>query len=357
MRVCYFGGYDRDHPRNRVLITGLQQGGAELIECHTRHPIKLIRALSLVVQYLRAASHTDVLVVGASGHAYVPLAWVLASLTRKPLLFDAFVSLFEIWEDESEATRPIRIRGRWAYLLDLLSFRLSDMVLVDTEEHAAYFRETFRLPGAKVRSLPVGADATAVARERMGGFRVMFAGSLLPLHSAETIVRAADLLEDADDVVIELMGGREERRHLESGCSSSRVRFRDPVPYSEYIHALAQADVALGAFGTTEKAKRVIPCKVYDALATGVPLITGDTPAIRRILRHGENAILIPPGNAEELADAIRWLRNDSALRTRLSTQGRETFKRVGTPLIVGRKALAICSALVNPTPAEKAQQ
>src|SRR5262249_22149328 len=34
MTICYWGTYDRDYPRNRVLINGLKASGAEVTECH-----------------------------------------------------------------------------------------------------------------------------------------------------------------------------------------------------------------------------------------------------------------------------------------------------------------------------------
>src|SRR5215471_8303307 len=95
MTVCYFGAYDPSYARNRILMAGLKAHGIRVIECHSRKP-RLIRLVSLIWQYLRWGWCCDVLVVGAFGHAYVPLAWVLARMSGKPLIFDAFASLYEV---------------------------------------------------------------------------------------------------------------------------------------------------------------------------------------------------------------------------------------------------------------------
>ncbi len=50
----------------------------------------------------------------------------------------------------------------------------------------------------------------------------------------------------------------------------------------------------------------MIPNKVFQALACGTPVVTADTPAARELLRDGESALLVPPGDPEALADAIR---------------------------------------------------
>jgi len=62
----------------------------------------------------------------------------------------------------------------------------------------------------------------------------------------------------------------------------------------------------LGIFGTSAKAGRVIPNKVFQALACGAPVVTADTAAARELLRDGESALLVPPGDPEALAAAIR---------------------------------------------------
>jgi glycosyltransferase involved in cell wall biosynthesis len=50
----------------------------------------------------------------------------------------------------------------------------------------------------------------------------------------------------------------------------------------------------------------VIPNKVFQALACGTPVVTADTPATRELLRDGESALLVPPGDPAALVDAIR---------------------------------------------------
>ena len=93
-------------------------------------------------------------------------------------------------------------------------------------------------------------------------------------------------------------------------------------------------DLSLGVFGVTPKTFRVIPSKVYDICAAGVPFITADTPAIREVFTHKKNAYLVPPGNPNALAEAILDLKNDPELRLRISQSSFETGKSIGNALL-----------------------
>ena len=55
----------------------------------------------------------------------------------------------------------------------------------------------------------------------------------------------------------------------------------------------------------------------------GKAIVASDLDQIGRLLTHKENAILVPPGNANKLAEAILSLAEDSALRTRIGSQAR----------------------------------
>ncbi len=81
----------------------------------------------------------------------------------------------------------------------------------------------------------------------------------------------------------------------------------------------------LGIFGDTSKAGRVVPNKVFQAMAVGAAIITRDSAAARELLRDGESALLIPPADPDALAIAIRRLR-DPALRERLGAAARARY-------------------------------
>jgi glycosyltransferase involved in cell wall biosynthesis len=61
------------------------------------------------------------------------------------------------------------------------------------------------------------------------------------------------------------------------------------------------------------------PLKLFEYMAAGRPIIASDLPAIREVLRHGENSLLVPAGSADAIAAAIRTLISDPQLAQRLA--------------------------------------
>ena len=56
------------------------------------------------------------------------------------------------------------------------------------------------------------------------------------------------------------------------------------------------------------------------------PVITGDSPAVRQALEHGEHVFLCKRADAQSLADAVRVLRASPDLRARLAQRGHRLF-------------------------------
>src|SRR4030095_5458226 len=122
----------------------------------------------------------------------------------------------------------------------------------------------------------------------------------------------------------------EERQSITELVSSLGVRsveFMGTQPPSRIAEILKDADLSLGIFGTTGKAFRVVPNKVYEAMAAGRPVITGDSPAAREFLEDGEDCMLCGRGNPEALARAIRTIRRNPALARKLAEGGRRSFE------------------------------
>ena len=366
MRVCYFGTYDVEQSRNSVIIQGLRQNGVEVVECHARlwrntadkiqsvkrglfHPGLLWRALRtylrLLRRYVRIGDY-DVMVVGYAGHFDIFLAKLLTIFSRKPLVFDALLSLTEtIVEDRGLAPRG-SLLAHLAYLMDKYSCRLADLVLLDTQAHVQHFHQDFGTSLDKLRQVPVGADEVYCRGPSSSGgesdsFRVLYFGQYIPLHGVNYIVQAAKALEGHPDIRFELVGDGqtyEEALSLAQRLQVKNVAFHRVWLSPEDLIAdfILSADVCLGVFGDSPKARRVVPIKVFVALAMGKPVITGDSPAARELLTHEKDAILCEMADPQALAQAILLLKGDRSLRERIAKQGHLLFQGKFSSRVIG---------------------
>jgi glycosyltransferase involved in cell wall biosynthesis len=157
-----------------------------------------------------------------------------------------------------------------------------------------------------------------------GKLRVLFWGTFIPLHGIDTIVAAARALDTRGiPVEITLIGWGQTAPDIAASLLERPVAClqwqRALVAPEEIAASVRASDCTLGIFGTSAKAARVVPYKIYQAMACARPIVTSDTVAARTYLVDDENCVLVPPGDPEALADALARLQQDPALRTRLA--------------------------------------
>jgi glycosyltransferase involved in cell wall biosynthesis len=354
--VAYFGTYDPAYPRNAVLIDGLRRRGVTVHEFQASLPslsaaqmatpagaARLAAGVVAAHARLLAQHHRhlsiDAVVVGYPGHFLVPFGRALAALRHARLVFDPLVSLWDTFAGDrglvtAEGWKSAAIRG-----VDRMAFALPDLVLADTREHAAYYQAEFDLPRRRVAVVPVGArpepraDGAAAPRSDGEPVSVFQYGKWSPLHGAETVLAAADLLR-AEPVRFVLAGEGQLSAALRDDIARrglASVDWLGALSIDELRARTLAADVCLGVFGTSDKAARVVPNKVYDALACGRPVVSADTPGIREALHDGEDALLVPAGDGASLAAALERLL-DQRERARLGAAALATYRRSFTP-------------------------
>jgi glycosyltransferase involved in cell wall biosynthesis len=119
------------------------------------------------------------------------------------------------------------------------------------------------------------------------------------------------------------------------------------VDYEELPAEIQAAGCALGIFSTNAKTARVIPNKAFQAIACGTPLVTADTPAARELLVDGESALLVPPGDPQALATALRRLAADEELMRRLSIGGLAAYRERASEDVLGARWRNLIAALL----------
>ena len=92
----------------------------------------------------------------------------------------------------------------------------------------------------------------------------------------------------------------------------------------------------------------MIPNKAFQALACGTPLVTADTPAARELLTDGMDSLLVPPGDPDALATALRELAADPARRRAIGRAGRATYEVRASEAALGQTWRSLFDELVR---------
>jgi len=235
--------------------------------------------------------------------------------------------------------------------------RLADILLADTEQHKKYFIETFNI-SKKVFVIPVGAkelvfhpmeSPLGAERKISKTIKVWFWGNFIPLQGIEYIIEAAKILKNEKNIQFYLAGDGQtfnQTDDLRNKLSLNNVHLLGAIEQEELSGLISSAAICLGIFGDTPKTKRVIPNKVYEAMAMGKPIITGDTLAIRELPDADNCLCLVPVAGGQAIADAIMKLAVDEELRETLGRNNLLLFRNHLTSWHIGEKMKNIVTSL-----------
>ena len=190
----------------------------------------------------------------------------------------------------------------------------------------------------KVTVLHCGAD-TALFHprsrpERTGPLVVVCIASLQEVKGHRYLLDACRLLLDRGvELDCRLVGDGPLRAELETRIAEldlgGHVHLEGPKPRPEVAEIVGGADLAVCPSVLTSRGDREgIPVALMEAMATGLAVVASDISGIPELVDDGETGILVPPGDAHALADAIGRLHDDPALRARLGEAARARVER-----------------------------
>jgi glycosyltransferase involved in cell wall biosynthesis len=254
---------------------------------------------------------------------------------RTPIVLDHLVSAAGTARDRG-LDSGAGLKSKLLIAIDDGALKRADVVVVDTPEHRDALPERARERSVVV---PVGATAEwfALGRRVLDSaaepadrpLRAVFVGVFTPLHGTVTLGKALAALADDERVEVTMVGtGQDYAACKAAAAANPRVTWIDWVPGEELPVLVADHDVSLGIFGTTAKARKVVPTKVYQGAAAGCAIVTSETEPQRAAM--ADTAVYVPPGDADALAAALRHLAEDGAELSRLrgvaATRAAERF-------------------------------
>jgi glycosyltransferase involved in cell wall biosynthesis len=306
LKILYISTHDPRYTRTESLLALFAQMGLDVrVVLAGRSRFKYVRAIRDLLRYKASC---DLVFVAFRGHETLP---IVRMFTGKPIVFDAFVSVYDTLCLDRGIFRPNSLAGQFLKAYDRFLCRMSYVVLVDTQAHKEYFQSQFGATNVEYlyvgcneelfRPLDIEPDAHT--------FTVFWYGKAYPLQGADVILKAAKLLE-GEPVRFRLVGPLRRRYgELLTKLSLQNADLVDFVPYEQLPAEINKADLCLGGhFSGRDKAKRVIAGKTFQFLACGKPTIVGDNPASRELFTEGDLVHFVEMNNPQSLTEKIMQL-------------------------------------------------
>lgn len=262
----------------------------------------------------------------------LPPGFVIGKLKRKPIVYDAH----ESFPDMLEGSVPGAIRRGLVRFENLLIRRI-DLLITVGEKLRRHFRER----GAR-RSVLVGnwkrtedfqrsPEQNLALRKQLGipagALVVVCITNLLKDRKIEELLHAS---AECRNVYV-IIGGKGILQKLveQAARENPRIRYVGFVSGDQIADYTCASDVIYYGFDAQNpNARFSAPNKLFEGLAAGRPLVTGDFGEIAEIVRESECGIILPSYSTEQISKAFLMLEN-SATRDRLASNARRRGREI----------------------------
>jgi glycosyltransferase involved in cell wall biosynthesis len=251
--------------------------------------------------------------------------------------------------------RSVYEKGRrilWSpWVMQEVVARRLPRVIVVSETSKRAVRQAFGIDPDRLRVVHNGVD-TDIARplpdvERKPGLILCVGNRRTANKGARYLIEAlAQLQDDRRDYQLALVDQRENQAGTAAGAGvrpSSRVHSPAGRPTEQLVRLYNQATIVV-----SPSVYEGFGLPAAEAMSCGSPIIATTGGAFPEIIDHDETGWLVPPGDSRALADAIRLLMDDWALRERLGARGRQAVLERFSWRKAAEETLAVYAELIG---------
>ncbi len=216
---------------------------------------------------------------------------------------------------------------RWAVRSAL---RQATKVVAQSTDIKKYAKELYS-PGREISVIPLGfppADFTLKPREENDKFHIVSMGRMAKVKGYDILIKAVEILkEKKENVYLTLIGDGQERANLEKLTFGSDlknyVKFTGWVMGEEKFQYLSAND--LYVMSSLHEGFGVV---LLEAMTCGLPIVATNEGGQTDIIEHDKNGLLVRPGNAEEIAEAILSMKQNANKRHTIGEYNKEYVKK-----------------------------
>lgn len=303
-------------------------------------------------------------VIGTSPQLLVALsAWWVARCKGVPFVFEVrdlwpeSIAAVGMGEQNSLLYRTLKAIAGFLY-------RKADRIVVVAPAFKDHLVQHWQVPAEKIAVVENGVE-TGFFKQQLGNqdirreihaggkFVVSYIGTIGAAHRLETLLEAAETLQQSmPEIVFLLAGDGAEKERICSLAQSKKLtnlRILPALPREKVPDYIAASDACLVLLKKAEIFKTVIPTKMLEFMSCARPVILGVEGQAKEILEKAEAGISIEPGSSDALAHAIAFLAANRQLGQSLGENGRHYILRHLSRQQTAKTYLSILQSVVQP--------
>lgn len=327
-----------EYIRSTTLRTALERNPAFIVEDATNDSPTTKRYFQTIrkIKTILKSTQTRLWFINFRGHEiYWLVRWLVGKKSK--IVFDELISPYDVWINERKTFRENSLVARLVYRIEKAILSDADYLITDSRKQAEHYVQLYGVPIEKFKVIRGSVDenlfspsATPRKLDFPEPFVVFTYSTFIPLHGMEFILPAAELLKDLP-IRFLIVGGKGKK--LADFLHEREVRGLNNISHMAWINFnelptyIRGASICLGGpFGSSNQAQRVITGKALQFLACESPTVIGNTGETKGIFFDKKNCLLVEPGSAQAIADAIRWAFQHPGELPEIARQGRKTY-------------------------------
>ena len=261
------------------------------------------------------------------------IAYLIKSLTHSKVIYDVHENYSEVIKSRSWLPvfcRPFLSRC-FARFEKRIAKTLDGIVAVTEDIQQLFDGQTSVL----VRNYPLielmeGHQKPIKRKKPKEPIRLIYAGDLTKVRGIIEIVRSLEYVKSDLHLEFVLIGGFSEKgleESLKRLKGYSRVNHLGRIPYLQVSEQLFKADIGLVCLHPLPRYRKALPVKMFEYMASGLPVIASDFPAWKIILEENQCGLVVDPKSPVSIGEAIQVLAENPEQRRRMGMNGKKAVE------------------------------
>ena len=277
--------------------------------------------------YVKEYQHLYDCIYVTSPNIFIPWA---AFFQKRKRSVKRILEVRDLWPDSVKDVEKLNINLFFPILklMEKLLYKASDKIVINNEGFRKYIKEMVR--NKEILYLPNAFTEEEVAFEELGkNFRVIYTGNIGFAQSYEKLQELATRLE-AEKIDFKIIGYGMNAHLFKSYIDFNDfkyVTFEEEKTREECLVDIRQSNIQLSILKDSEVFLNVLPGKVIDGIASGVPIVTNLGGFTGELVNGNKVGYAKEGATTDELVSAILKIKEDRALELTLRNNSRKLLE------------------------------